>query len=275
MRCFLAKMTPYYDRNGITIYCGDCLEVMPWLDAVFDAIIADLPYGTTACSWDTIIPFEPLWENYKRLLKGNGAAVLFGSEPFSSLLRVSNLKWYKYDWVWEKDNSGNFANAKRSPLKYHENISIFSDGICTYNPQMWNAGKVSNKSGKAKKNLASGRGKTYVSVYNETDYRYPKSVLKFNRPNSMKDLFHPTQKPVDLLQYLIRTYTNPDDLILDNTMGSGTTMLAAQNEGRRAVGVETSEDYCKIAVERLRQPSFFSILDKPKVKLVKQLEMTI
>lgn len=185
------------------------------------------------------------------------------------------MEWYKYDWVWEKDNAGNYANAKHSPLKYHENICLFSDGICTYNPQMWDAKKVSNKGGQGKKNLASGRDKTYENVYRATTSRYPKSILKFNRPNSMKDLCHPTQKPVALLQYLIRTYTNPDEIILDNTMGSGTTLLAAQNEGRQALGIEISEEYCKIAVDRLRQPSFFSIPDKPKPAQAKQMSMEI
>jgi site-specific DNA-methyltransferase (adenine-specific) len=273
-------MTPYYERDGITIYCGETLEVMTYLyealQLIFDAIMADLPYGTTACNWDTIIPFEPLWENYKRLVKDNGAVVLFGSQPFTSKLIMSNLEWFKYEWIWEKDNSGNFANAQRYPLKYHENILMFcSKTDFTYNPQKWDAGKVSNKCGSAPKNLASGRLKTYSSSFSKSTMRYPKSIMKFNRPNSMVDLMHPTQKPIDLLAYLIRTYTNPGEIILDNTMGSGTTLVAAQREGRKAVGIELDETYCAIAVDRLRQPSFFSIPDKPKEKPAEQLSLSL
>ncbi len=270
-------MIPYYDRNGITIYCGDCLEIMPLLEPPFDAIICDLPYGTTACSWDTIIPFEPLWENYKRLIKKDGAVVLFGGQPFTSKLVMSNLKWFRHEWIWEKDNAGNFVQAQRYPLKYHENILIFcNETSFTYNPQKWNARKISNTGGSKPKNLVSGGDKIYQSILSErTTYRYPKSIIKFNCPNSMVDLVHPTQKPLNLLQYLARTYTNSADLILDNAMGSGTTLLAAQNEGRRAVGIEISEEYCRVAVDRLKQPSFFSVLDKSIENKPKQLTMEV
>ena len=212
--------------------------------------------------------------------------MLFGSEPFSSLLRVSNLEWYKYDWIWEKSITTGFQHSKNKPLKAHENISVFSKGVTNhktlsanrmvYNPQMKNGTPYK----KVQKTPNVGNGSMHNASKVNLDYvgtikdnkgvRYPNSVLRFPMHNH-KD--HPTQKPVALLQYLIRTYTNPNEIILDNTMGSGTTLVAAQREGRRAVGIELSEDYCKIAVERLRQPSFFSIPDKPQPPQAEQMAL--
>lgn len=247
-------MIPYYSKNGITIYCGDCLKVMPELDPHFDAIIADLPYGTTACSWDVVIPFELLWDNYRRLIKKRGPVVLFGSQPFTSMLVMSNLEWFRVEWIWEKPQGTNYLNANRDPMKNHENIIVFCEGYPLYNPQMRDGKPYSATSG------AIGdfvRDKTLGGwITSNNGERYPLTVNKFN-PSSIK--LHPTQKPVALLQYLIRTYTNPGDIILDNTAGSGTTGVAAQNEGRRCVMIEQEEDYCKIMVDRLRQPSFFSL----------------
>ena len=268
-------MKPYYDRGGITIYCGDCLEVMPRLDCVFDAILADLPYGTTACSWDTIIPFEPLWGNYKRLVKERGAVVLFGSQPFTSKLVTSNLEWFKYEDIWLKTQSVGHLNCNVMPLRQHENILVFGKGKIMFNPQV---------SVKPKENIRPLTGKTKNgNVYGsyglgnfrkeKTSVSYPRSVVKVANVNGKERSGHDTQKPVALLQYLTRTYTNPGDLILDNTMGSGTTLLAAQNEGRQCVGIELSEDYCKIAVDRLRQPSFFSIPDKVEIQKHEQLSL--
>ena len=276
-------MIPYYERGGITIYCGDCLEVMPKLDVTFDAILADLPYGTTACSWDTIIPFEPLWENYKRLVKGNGAVVLFGSQPFTSKLIMSNLEWFKYEWIWDKVNPSGFLNAKFMPLKSHENIVIFGGSKTTYNPQLVPRPKGAQRKGsvRATNEIAYDKGVygKYLKRNNgfKGEWSNPISLIQINTggPWVKKKQDHPTQKPVALLQYLIRTYTNSGDIILDNTMGSGTTLLAAQNEGRRGVGIELSEEYCKVAVERLKQPSFFSIPDKPKITFAKQTEMVL
>jgi len=250
-------MTPFYSRDGVTIYCGETLATMAELPAPVDAIIADLPYGTTACSWDTVIPFEPLWANYKRLIKPRGAVVLFGSQPFTSALVMSNPGWFKYEWVWDKKMIANFGSVKYQPLRQHEIVLIFSDGAATYNPQYRDSvlipfgrssgGERSTPTGTYGQNFKNGVG-------------YPKTILEFPRPNNLTDGgLHPTQKPVDLMAYLIRTYTNPGELILDNTMGSGTTLVAAQREGRRAIGIELSEEYCRIAVDRLRQPSFFSI----------------
>lgn len=253
-------ITPYYERNGITIYCGDCLSVMPKLEPPIDMILADLPYGTTACSWDTVIPFEPLWENYKRIIKEHGAVVLTGSQPFTSMLVMSNLNWFKYEWIWDKQGTANFAIAKIQPLRASENILVFSNGRTNYYPQM-RTGKVRMK---------GGGGKCEINgmnpIHSVNGLYYPTNVIKISNANFSERGLHPTQKPTALMAYLIRTYTNPGELVLDNTMGSGTTLLAAQNEGRRAIGIEINEEYCKIAVDRLRQPSFFSIPDEPKPK---------
>ena len=267
-------MKTFYERNGITIYCGDCLEVMAWLQMVFDAIICDLPYGTTACSWDTIIPFEPLWVNYKRLAKGNGAVVLFGSQPFTSKLVMSNLEWFKYEWIWEKNTGTRFLDKDIRPLNFHENILLFYQKQPTYNSQRWK--------GTPNHQRKPYQYKKSSNIYNEfhspssdiSGEKYPRTTLKFNTV-APSEILHNNQKPVDLLQYLIRTYTNPGDLILDNTMGSGTTLVAAQNEGRRAVGIELSEEYCKTAVDRLKQPSFFSIPNKLKNDHQKQMRMKL
>jgi site-specific DNA-methyltransferase (adenine-specific) len=267
-------MTPYYERDGITIYCGETLEVMTYLyealQLIFDAIMADLPYGTTACSWDTVVPFEPLWENYKRLIKDNGAVVLFGSQPFTSKLVISNIDWFRVEWIWEKPMGTNYLNANRDPMKNHENIIIFSDGYPTYNPQMRNGKPYAATRGSVGGFIRDKKVGGYLTANNGE--RYPLTVNKYNLPSNK---LHPTQKPVDLLQYLIRTYTNPDEIILDNTMGSGTTLVAAQREGRKAVGIELDETYCAIAVERLRQPSFFSIPDKPKENPAEQLSLSL
>lgn len=279
----MGKLTPYYERNGVTIHNGDCLEIMPQLDVTVDAIIADLPYGTTACSWDTVIPFEPLWLNYKRLIKDNGAVVLFGSEPFSSKLRLSNLDWYKYDWVWDKSGYANFAQVPNMPAMIHENVIVFSCGGVAQNST---CRMVFNHQGARiinEKKEYDYRANSFIP--NRTNKRrysvqyaenYDKSIIRIKGLNGLtfaNGRLHPTQKPVELMQYLIRTYTNPGELILDNTAGSGTTLLAAQNEGRRAIGIELSLDYCRIAVDRLKQPSFFSIPDKPKVEKPEQLKL--
>jgi site-specific DNA-methyltransferase (adenine-specific) len=252
---------------------------MPKLDITFDAIIADLPYGTTACSWDEVIPFDPLWENYKRLIKGNGAVVLFGSQPFTSKLVMSNLEWFKYEWIWEKDKSTGHLDVWKRPMKTHENLLVFYEKQSVYNPQIAKKPQENIRSNPNRKysppgeGVYGGFGKSRRTL--PLDEKMPQSIVKVNVTNKRERGFHPTQKPIALLSYLIRTYTNSSEIILDNTMGSGTTLLAAQNEGRRAVGIELSEDYCKIAVERLRQPSFFSISDKPKPNPAKQLGLKL
>lgn len=234
-------------KENVQLYKGDCLEVMKDIpDKSIDMILCDLPYGTTACKWDTIIPFEPLWEQYNRIIKDNGAIVLFGSEPFSTLLRYSNLKMFKYDWIWEKEQGANFMLCKYQPYKVHETISVFSKKKHLYIPQM-TEGKpyISGKgtSGDITNNVIKTQTKN-----NGT--RYPRSIQRFNTDKSRGSL-HPTQKPVALLEYLIRTYTNEGDTVLDNCMGSGSTGVAAINTGRKFKGIELDDKYFEIAKERI------------------------
>ncbi len=231
---------------------GDCLELMKDIpDKSIDMILCDLPYGTTHCKWDVAIPFEPLWKQYKRIIKDNGAIVLFGNEPFSSTLRMSNLKWFRYDWIWEKTRGTGFLNAKRMPLKSHENISVFYKHLPTYNPQMRKGFKPyvykqGKQSGAFQANIDA---KTIVTTNNNGD-RYPLSVLNFYNVNGNN--VHPTQKPVALLEYLINTYTNEGETVLDNCMGSGSTGVACINLNRRFIGIELDKDYFEIAVKRIR-----------------------
>ena len=247
--------------SEIRLYNGDCLKEMDRIaDNSIDCIICDLPYGTSACSWDTIIPFDKLWKQYERIIKDNGAIVLFGQEPFSSLLRASNLKLYKYDWVWEKPSGANFLNLKYQPSKIHENIMIFGKGATSYskninmnyNPQMEEGEPYKCTSGKQKNdyNNSSVRSPIKQTTTENNGTRYPKSILKFNRD---KDKLHPTQKPVALLEYLIKTYSNENDTILDNTMGSGSTGVACINTNRNFIGVEMNEEYFNIASNRINE----------------------
>ena len=228
---------------------GDCLQLMKQIThKSIDIILCDFPYGTTPCKWDSVIPFEPLWEQYKRIIKDNGAICLFGSEPFSTELRHSNLKMYKYDWIWEKEQGANFMLCKYQPYKVHEIISVFSKNTHLYIPQM-TQGKpyISGKgtSGEITKNVVKVQTKN-----NGT--RYPRSVIKFNTDKG-KGSLHPTQKPVALLEYLIKTYSNEDDIILDNCMGSGSTGVACVNTGREFIGIELDENYYNIAKNRISQ----------------------
>ena len=238
------------------LYQGDCLEVMDELISLgikFDAIITDPPYGTTACKWDSVIPFDKMWERLNKLIKTNGAIVLFGSEPFSSALRMSNIKNYKYDWVWNKGRGTDFLNAKRKPLSSYENISIFYKKQPTYNPQFWFSTPYNRGLVKHSNNTMECYRKTNDIVSKSEDgRRYPLNIININKLSGHKKNFHPTQKPVDLLEYLIKTYTNEGELILDFTIGSGTTGVAALNTNRRFVGIELDEKYFNIAVERLK-----------------------
>ena len=234
------------------VICGDCLSIMPEIpDKSIDMILCDLPYGTTACKWDTIIPFEPLWEQYKRIIKDNGAIVLTASQPFTSALVMSNLKMFKYEWVWNKKLGGNSMLVKCQPYKIHENILVFGKGKTIYNPIMEIRGKERIKNGKTSKEIENafnvkGGEKTYNNIY------YPQSILE--KTNAVRTgRFHPTQKPVALFEYLIKTYTNEGDLVLDNCAGSGTTGVACKKTGRNYILIEKEEKYCKIAQERLRQ----------------------
>ena len=238
----------------IKLYKGDCLELMKDIpDKSIDLILCDLPYGTTNCKWDNVIPFKPLWEQYNRIIKDNGAIVLFGSEPFSSQLRMSNLKNYRYDWIWEKSLGANPLLCKKQPMKYHENISVFYKKQSTYNPQM-TKGKMRNKKpvtwGNKKDEIYNGSLSSFNGKDNVNDLYYPRSYQYFSNANQ-KEKLHPTQKPVSLLEYLIKTYTNEGDLVLDNCMGSGSTGVACINTNRNFIGIELDENYFNIAKERI------------------------
>jgi len=229
---------------------GDCLELMKDIpDNSIDMILCDLPYGTTACKWDVIIPFDKLWEQYNRIIKDNGAIVLFGSEPFSSQLRMSNLKMYKYDWVWNKKKAGNIFLAKYQPMKIHENIMIFGKGKIAYFPIMIERDKIKKSKNYGTGETMGGNRKKEEKVY-IYDKKNPISILEFSNA-SQKGKVHPTQKPVELLEYLIKTYTNEGETVLDNCMGSGSTGVACKNLNRNFIGIELDETYFNIARDRL------------------------
>ena len=240
---------PFHQEEAGTIYYGDCLEIMPLIpDKSIDMILCDMPYGTTACSWDTIIPFEPLWEQYKRIIKNNAAIVLTASQPFTSALVMSNIKWFKYEWIWNKKLAGNGILAKKQPLKIHENILVFSNGS-KYYPQK-TKGKFRKKMGLKESEITGGN--SFAKITENNEY-YPVSIQEVSIAGQRTGRLHPTQKPIALFQYLIKTYTNEGDLVLDNCLGSGTTAVAAKELGRKFIGIEISEEYCAIAVKRLRQ----------------------
>ena len=236
---------------------GDCLELMKDIpDKSIDAIIADLPYGTTACKWDTIIPFEPLWEQYQRIIKDNGAIVLTASQPFTSALVMSNPKLFKHEWIWEKHKGTNFYQVKSAPMKVHESVLVFSKVTYTYNPQMTEGAPYKKRGShhKLPKDHVMTPGKNIGYSDNlDTSKRYPTSVQFFSNHNQKADRFHPTQKPVPLLEYLIKTYTNEGDTVLDNTMGSGTTGVACVNTNRSFIGMELDDKYFEIAKERIEK----------------------
>ena len=230
--------------GSATLHHGDCLDLMAGIESgSVDMILCDLPYGTTACKWDTVIPFEPLWAHYKRVIKPNGAIVLFGSQPFTSALVMSNVKMFKYCWVWNKKISGNPLLAKYQPLKIHEDICVFSRNKHNYSPEM-RKGKMRIKGG-GKSNLLNME----MSKSINDDY-YPTSILEFSNANRG---IHPTQKPVALCEYLIKTYTNEGETVLDNCMGSGTTGVACLNTGRTFIGIEKDLAYFEIACSRIEQ----------------------
>ena len=235
----------------------DCLEGMKAIpDKSVDMILCDLPYGTTQCKWDSVIPFEPLWEQYKRIVKDNGAIVLFGSEPFSTELRHSNLKMFKYDWYWRKPKGTGHLNAKKQPLRDIETISVFYKKQCTYNPQFSQGEPYSAAKG-GKNARVSNAGMTIygkfmkgMEFYNDNPgIRYPKQLQEFSVVG--RGTVHPTQKPVELCEYLIMTYTNPGEIVLDNCMGSGTTAVACVRTGRNYIGFELDPKYHAIAQQRV------------------------
>jgi site-specific DNA-methyltransferase (adenine-specific) len=236
----------------IDLIQGDCLEVMKTLeDKSFDAIITDPPYGTTACKWDSVIDFQPMWQQLNRIIKTNGPIVLFGSEPFSSALRMSNIKNYKYDWIWDKPKGSGFLNAKKRPLRHYETISIFCYGVPIYYPQGLIEG-VFNNSRPALEKEPTLYGKQ--KQHKESRFtNYPKDIIRYSKPHKP---VHPTQKPVPLMEYLIKTYTNENQTVLDFTMGSGSTGVACQNTNRNFIGIEKDENYFKIAKKRIEENKY-------------------
>lgn len=233
------------------VWHGDCLELMKKIpDGSIDAVITDPPYGTTACKWDTIIPFEPMWEQLKRVTKKSGAIVLFGSQPFTSALVMSNPKMFKYEWVWGKGRGTGFQIVKYKPLVSHENILVFGNGRITYNPQMRDRDKprISKNKGTTRQMLVSN-GKEYQAK-KALDKKYPITEIQFPN-NNQKNKTHPTQKPVALMEYLIKTYTNEGETVLDFAAGSGTTLLAAKNLNRQFIGIEKEKEYYDICLKRL------------------------
>ena len=249
--------------KDVELWHGDCLELMKNIpDGSVDLVLTDPPYGTTACKWDSVIPFEPMWEQLNRIIKPNGAICLFGNEPFSSALRMSNIKRFKYDWIWVKNNAVGFVNAKLKPMNKHEVISVFSKGkTANRNPnnmQYFPQGLIpfnkevrsGNKKGKDntywRPSLKSSNEGGYVQRYTN----YPTTVLQFDK---VQKAVHPTQKPVALLEYLIRTYTNEGETVLDFTMGSGSTGVACVNTNRHFIGIELDEGYFNIAKKRIEE----------------------
>lgn len=246
----------------IELYNGDCLEIMKDIaDDSIDAIICDLPYGTTNCSWDSIIPLDKLWNEYKRLLKPNGAVVLTSTEPFTSILINSNLKDYKYCWYWDRRIKSNFLNAKHQPIRHIETIVVFYEGKITYNPILLKKRKdqirYNNIPSKQKQtdtlNKIGSLKKRFDSREIGLEEDYPTELLTFSLPSANKGRNHPTEKPIDLMRYLIKTYTNENEIILDNTMGSGSTGVACYIENRNFIGIELDEKYFNIAQKRINE----------------------
>lgn len=233
---------------------GDCLKEMDKLisdGVVVDMILTDPPYGTTQCKWDVIIPLELMWERVCRIVKPNGAICLFGCEPFSSVLRCSNLKDFKYDWIWDKIKGTGFLNAKRQPMRNHEIISVFYKKQCLYNPQK-TSGHNRKQSYRRKELQTEVYGDMNNDYYYDSTERYPRSIQAFSTDTQNSSL-HPTQKPVALLEYLIKTYTNEGETVLDFTMGSGSTGVACLNTNRNFIGIELKEQYYQIANDRINK----------------------
>ena len=252
--------------DNFTLHHGDCLEVMPGIaSGSVDAVLCDLPYGTTDCDWDSQLPLGQLWEQYRRLLKKNGAVILTASQPFTSALVMSNPDWFKCEWIWEKTQGSNFATVKYMPMKEHESVLVFCAGRVTYHEQRIprsDAGKARKKyrhvAGTGRREAYSGI-KTGIEVNTDHETRCPRSIVKFANERGL----HPSQKPVGLMEYFIRTYTNPGDTVLDNCAGSFTTGVACLNTERKFVGIEKDSEYYRIGVERIaaarQQASLFTV----------------
>lgn len=240
-------------NKEINLIYGDCLEKMKEIpDKAIDMILCDLPYGTTQNKWDSVIPLDIIWEQYKRIIKDNGAIALFAQTPFDKVLGVSNLKMLRYEWIWKKETGTGFLNAKKMPLKDHENILVFYKKLPTYNPQMGEGKpyKKRRRTGQVSTNYRKDVVDEIIIASNGE--RYPLTVLEFPRDRAKSPL-HPTQKPVALLEYLIKTYTNEGETILDNCMGSGSTGIACINTNRKFIGIEKDEKYFEIACNRIKE----------------------
>jgi len=238
----------------MNLMLGDCLERMKEIpDGSVDLILADPPYGTTACKWDSVIPLDKMWEQLKRIIKPNGAIVMTASQPFTTMLISSNIKMFKYCWVWDKGVGVNFFHVKKQPLKVTEDVCVFYNKQATYNPVMAKREKPIKKSnnnvGESSGYFVDGQSDKYIGrVYEEA---YPSVILKFSTRSAGSRGIHPTQKPVDLMEYLIKTYTNENETVLDFTMGSGTTGVACTNTNRKFIGIEKDAGYFEIAKQRL------------------------
>jgi site-specific DNA-methyltransferase (adenine-specific) len=273
------------NKPMINLMQGDCFERMKEIESgSVDMVICDLPYGTTFAAWDSVIPLEPLWEQYERIIKHNGAFVLFGSQPFSARLINSNLKLFKYEWIWEKGRASGHVHAKNKPLKAHENILVFSKGTTvhknqsknrmTYVPQLsdgkpYTRKHISSNVGSLLHSKSKANTEYEGSIAVNEGFRYPRSVLKVKNHNVGN--FHPTQKPTELCEYLIKTYTNSGDVVLDNCMGSGTTGVAAVNTGRKFIGIELDEHYFNIAKERIEKARQAKEAEYSSIKLLEAI----
>lgn len=230
------------------LYLADCFDVMPDLqDGSVDLVLADLPYGTTQCAWDSVLPLEQLWREYLRIAKPNAAIVLCAAQPFASMVIASNVRRYRYEWIWEKGNATGFLNAKKQPLRAHESAQVFYNRQPTFNPQMTSGHTRKTTRRKTVNSECYGKALN-LTEYDSTD-RYPRSVQFFSSDKQTAS-YHPTQKPVEWMAFLVKTYTNPGDVVLDNCMGSGTTGVAALQAGRRFIGIERDPKYFKIADSR-------------------------
>lgn len=243
-------------NNDFLLFKGDCLSLLAGVqDKSVDMVCADLPYGTTSCKWDTVIPLPPLWEHYKRVVKDNGAIVLTSAQPFTSMLISSNLKAFKYEWIYEKTNPKGFLSAKKRPLTAHENVLVFSFGTPPYYPQKWKIPEHLRTKRKhaTTKSVGECYGNVNIKRWDDDGSRFPTSVIGFSNRAGRHGNLHPTQKPVELIKYLISTYTNSGEVVLDNCMGSGTTGVACLETSRKFIGIEKDEKYFEIARNRIEK----------------------
>ena len=241
-----------FNEKGYWLMQGDCLERMKEIPSgSVDAIICDPPYGTTACKWDSVIPLEPMWEQLKRIIKPNGAIVMTASQPFTSRLVMSNTDWFKYSAVWDKVNSASGLHAKMQPMRTHEDVVIFGKGRVKYNPQMSDAKERTDKARSIPNGEAFSGGQS-KRVYSNCGKKYPKTIFKFSNANQ-RGKVHPTQKPVALMEYLIKTYTNEGETVLDFAAGSFTTGVACANTGRKFIGIELDLNYFNIGLDRIEK----------------------